>query len=403
MSFPIRLFLAAPNVSAQKGGEAIKALQIFEELQAVLGNVVQITHIRNQAELCKHPLSPQIDYLPDDWVDRVMFKSVVLRPFLTLWFSYRAVKRAEALATLSGGTQVVIHQTEPNSPVHPRWTSSKFLNVFGPINGNIYYPKSFRRFESSSAKLRRVLHFPIQYANRLFSRGIANADLVLVAGGERTIDSLSAAGVPRARIFETSDCGISDAIRRDPNPSVASKGRFIHFGRLVFHKGTALAIEAVAKAHDGVTLDIVGRGPELGRCKDLVKSLGIQERVRFLDWYEKREDLVASFVNYCGMILPSIEDANGIVVQESMAAGLVPICLNWGGPQLLVEDSVSGFLVSPEPLAEIVPALTRCLNRLAEEPNLAAEMSANASQRAKQWSWSLLVKQWTDMYMSLVA
>ncbi|MDP9090665.1 MAG: glycosyltransferase [Pseudomonadota bacterium] len=402
MSSTMRLFLAAPNVSAQKGGEAIKALQIFEELQAVLGDVIQITHIRNQAELSKHPLSPQIEYLPDDWVDRLMFKSVVFRPFLTLWFSYRAVKRAEVLAKLSGGTQIVIHQTEPNSPVHPRWTSRKFPNVFGPINGNIYYPKAFRQFESASAKLRRLFHFPLQYVNRMFSRGIANADLVLVAGGERTIDSLSAAGVSRAKIFETSDCGIPDAICRSDKPSVATKGRFIHFGRLVFHKGTALAIEAVAKAGSGVTLDIIGRGPELDRCKALVKSLEIEERVRFLDWYENREDLVASFENYCGMILPSIEDANGIVVQESMAAGLVPICLNWGGPQLLVEDSVSGFLVSPEPLVEIVPALAKCLKRLAEEPNLAAEMSANALQRAKQWSWSLLAKQWTAKYMSLV-
>jgi len=398
----IRLFLAAPNVSAQKGGEAIKALQIFEELQAVLGDVVQITHIRNQAELCKHPLSLRIDYLPDDWVDRLMFKSVVLRPFLTLWFSYRAVKRAEALAKLSGGSQVVIHQTEPNSPVAPRWTSNKFLNVFGPINGNIYYPKAFRKFESASAKLRRLLHFPIQYVNRLFLRGIANADLVLVAGGERTIDSLSAAGVRRTKIFETSDCGISDVLCQSAKPTVASSGRFIHFGRLVFHKGTALAIEAVAKASSGVTLDIVGRGAELNRCKALVTSLGLQDRVRFLDWYERREDLVASFVNYCGMILPSIEDANGIVVQESMAAGLVPICLNWGGPQLLIEDGVSGFLVNPEPLADIAPALASCLDRLAETPNLAAEMSANALRRATQWRWSSLVERWTAQYMSLV-
>lgn len=403
MGSSMRLFLAAPNVSAQKGGEAIKALQIFEELQASLGDVTQITHIRNQAELCKHPLSSRIDYLPDDWLDRLMFKSVVLRPLLTLWFSYRAVKRAEVLATVSSGNQVVIHQTEPNSPVAPRWTSSKFLNVFGPINGNIYYPKAFRQFESSSAKLRRLLHFPIQHLNRLFSRGIANADLVLAAGGERTIDSLSAAGVPRAKIFETSDCGIPDASCRSAKSSVATAGRFIHFGRLVFHKGTALAIEAVARAGAGVTLDIVGKGPELAHCKALVKSLGVEERVRFLDWYEKREDLVSSFGNYCGMILPSIEDANGIVVQESMAAGLVPICLNWGGPQLLIEDGVSGFLVKPESLNEIAPALASCLKRLAEEPNLAAEMSANASQRAKQWRWSLLVEQWTAKYMSLVA
>jgi glycosyltransferase involved in cell wall biosynthesis len=88
--------------------------------------------------------------------------------------------------------------------------------------------------------------------------------------------------------------------------------------------------------------------------------------------------------------------------QESMAAGLVPICLNWGGPQLLIEHAVSGFLVDPEPLDEIAPALARCMERLAEEPNLAAEMSNNACQQAQQWRWSSLVEQWTAQYASLV-
>jgi hypothetical protein len=50
----IRVFLVAPNISARTGGEAIKALQIFEELQ--IGDVVQITRIRNQAGLSKHSL-----------------------------------------------------------------------------------------------------------------------------------------------------------------------------------------------------------------------------------------------------------------------------------------------------------------------------------------------------------
>jgi glycosyltransferase involved in cell wall biosynthesis len=170
---------------------------------------------------------------------------------------------------------------------------------------------------------------------------------------------------------------------------------------LFFHKGTYLAIEAVAKADKAVTLDIVGRGPELPRCKTLVKELGIEDRVRFLDWYENRNDLVKSFQNYCGVILPSIEDANGIVVQEAMAVGLVPVCLDWGGPQLLIEDSVSGYLVQPNSVEEIPKNIADRLNQLATDSNLVTAMSAEARARAAQWRWSQLARVWITCYSTL--
>jgi glycosyltransferase involved in cell wall biosynthesis len=401
----IRLFLVAPNVSAQMGGEAIKALQIFEELNNLIGDITQITHARNRAELGRHRLAAKIQYLEDDWFDLFLWRSVGLRVFMNPWFSYRAVRRAEALAAIAKDDKhVIIHQTEPNSPVATRWTSSRFKNVFGPINGNIYYPRAFRQFESAGTTIRRLLHFPAQMLNRLFLRGMSNADLVLAAGGQRTVKSLRAAGVPLSRIYETLDCGIPSSLSDVAySPSQASIGRFIHFGRLVFHKGTYLAIEAVAKSRRTVTLDIVGRGPELSRCKGLAKDLGVDDRVRFLDWYENRDDLVASFQNYCGIILPSIEDANGIVVQEAMAVGLVPICLDWGGPQLLIDNGVSGYLVSPDRLDEITARIADCLNLLSEDLSLAIKMSANAKARASGWKWRQLACDWVRCYAALNA
>jgi glycosyltransferase involved in cell wall biosynthesis len=384
------------------GGEAIKALQIFEELHAALGDVVQITHARNRQELSAHALASSVRFLSDDWIDRLLWRSVIFQGLINVWFSYRAVGLAENMETSRADSSVVIiHQTEPNSPVAPRWTSSRFINIFGPINGNIYYPRDFRKFESISAKLRRILHFPLQYLNRLNPRGISNANLVLAAGGARTTRSLRAAGVPDSVICESLDCGIPDALlenQRIVQPGY--RGRFVQFGRLVFHKGTWLAIEAVARSNGKISLDIVGRGPELERCKALAKSLGIEDRVRFLDWYRSREELVASFGNYTGMILPSIEDANGIVVQEAMAAGLIPVCLNWGGPQLLIEHGVSGYLIEPEPLDRIATSIAECLVRLESDEELARTMSSNARARAARWGWTDLIRDWIDKYRS---
>ena len=243
---------------------------------------------------------------------------------------------------------------------------------------------------------------PLHFINRANRRGIVAADLVLAAGGERTIKSLRAGGVSGAKIIECLDCGTPDALFAGREAGAREQNsRFIHFGRLVFHKGTRLAIESIGKAGPKVTLDIVGRGPELDRCKELVESLGLTDRVLFIDWYERREDLFASFGNYCGMILPSIEDANGIAVQESMAVGLVPICLDWGGPQLLIEHGVSGFLIDPDVLNEIPNRIARRLDELAESPTLAARMSAAAIKRAQSWKWSSLSAQWIEIYRSI--
>lgn len=397
------VYLVAPNISTQMGGEAMKALQIFEELHAQLGDVIQITHARNEEELKTHRLRSRIEFLRDDLVDKIMWRSVIFRWLMVTRFSYRAVKHAERLAAASGRLHLaIIHQTEPNSPVAFRWTSSKTKNVFGPINGNIYYPKCFRKFERIPARIRRLLHNPAQYLNRHYRSGIRNADLILAAGGERTITSLLAAGVRRERILETLDCGLRDEfLNSELSKEPKSVGRFIHFGRLEFHKGTSLAIQAIAIAAPSVSLDIVGKGPELERCKSLASRLNLGERVRFLDWYESRDELIASLRNYQGMVLPSMEDANGMVVQEAMAAGLVPVCLDWGGPQLLIEHEVSGYLVRPEAPGQVVKDIAFVLERLHDEPILAKRMSANARVRAAQWRWSHIVRDWHDQYNSL--
>src|SRR5262249_28426081 len=155
---------------------------------------------------------------------------------------------------------------------------------------------------------------------------------------ERTRDSLLTAGGDASRMVDCVDCGVPEGLL--DRPRITHQGpnrRFVHFGRLVFHKGTAMIVRALACTKEAVRLAIVGRGPGLERCGALAAELKLGERVRFVDWYERHEDLIASFSNYRGMVLPSLEDANGIVVQEAMALGLPPICLDWGGPQLLIE------------------------------------------------------------------
>jgi len=393
------LILIAPNVSEQMGGEAIKALQSFQQLKLLHPETLQITHARNRAEIVRLQL-PDVHFVEDSVLARLLWKSVVLRSWIDVWFSLRAVRLAEQLAADRGrGRRVVIHQVEPNSPVVPRSLSKRHVNVFGPINGNIYYPPIFRDHESLSARLRRLTHLPLQRLNRLRPGGLKRADQILVAGGERSLVSLRAAGCPEKILQQTLDCGIQDGLL--DRPRITHEGvnlRFIHFGRLVFHKGTRLIIESLLKTSGRVCLDIVGRGPELEPCRMLVKQLGLEDRVRFLDWYASQSDLFKSFSDYRGVILPSIEDANGIVIQEAMAVGLPPVCLDWGGPALLIEHERTGFLIAPVSIEHITAGIAKCLDRLATDPQLAESMSQAARAAASDWRWSRLAADWLAGY-----
>jgi glycosyltransferase involved in cell wall biosynthesis len=204
-------------------------------------------------------------------------------------------------------------------------------------------------------------------------------------------------------MLESLDCGISDKLlARKRIKHLGRNLRFVHFGRIVFHKGTSLVISSLAKTQTPVCLDVIGRGPELENCRQLSRLLGLEKRVRFLDWFTSHDDLFDSLEEYRGLALPSIEDANGIVVQEAMALGLPVICLDWGGPQLLIEHGVSGYLIAPQDEAHIVERMAEYLDRLCNDGVLAESMSIAAREKACDWRWSKVTANWLDAYSKLI-
>jgi glycosyltransferase involved in cell wall biosynthesis len=401
----VTVILIAPNVSEQMGGEAMKALQIFQELKRIHPNTFQITHERNESEVCQRQKLENVLIVRDDPVAVFIWRSVILRWLIDFWFSQKAIGLAETYAKQKNldPRKVIVHQTEPNSPVLPRALAKGFINVFGPINGNIYYPEIFRIHESLNSRLRRIFHFPSQKINNLFFNGLRDADLIFVAGGDRTKVSILAGGAQEAKIVHTIDCGIKDEIlNRSRIKHIGQNHRFVHFGRLVFHKGTFLIIESLLKTKERILIDIVGKGPELERCQALAEELNVKDRVNFLGWYSTHSDLLDSLYSYRGLILPSIEDANGIVVQEGMALGLPPICLDWGGPQLLVQNGITGYLVEPISKDHITSCLAVHMDTLANDDQLAERMSVASRERAEQWRWSAIVMEWVQQYANLI-
>ena len=83
------VILVSPNVSEQMGGEAIKALQIYRELDRQGIEIHQITHDRVRDELSAKFPKMRVTYLKDDLLQKALWSSRVGRPFVRLVFQKR--------------------------------------------------------------------------------------------------------------------------------------------------------------------------------------------------------------------------------------------------------------------------------------------------------------------------
>jgi glycosyltransferase involved in cell wall biosynthesis len=395
------VILIAPNVSEQMGGEAIKSLQIYLELATRGISVHQITHSRVRNEMKQKYPEISISYIEDDWLQRLLWKSVVLRLFLNVVFFRRAAALAEVL--VKKYPNAVVHYTAPVSPVMPMYPIKGAPVVIGPINGNIHHPPAFRNRESWGDFFRRLCLVPGQLFHRTFFSGKQTADVLLVAGGERTHRSLRLAGCRESQFRDSLDSGIPSQLR--DKPLIMHEGRnrrFVHNGRLVPHKGTDLIIKSLTRTRNPVELDVIGRGPEKPRIERLTADLGLQDRVHFIEWFPDHSKLNEALRQYRGFIFPSLAEANGIVVQEAMMMGLPVVCADWGGPSLLVTPEC-GVLIEPTSEEALIAGLADAMDRLSDDSDLANRMAhaGRAIALERGFSWSDLIEHWISMYQEL--
>jgi glycosyltransferase involved in cell wall biosynthesis len=398
-----RVILVAPNLSERMGGEAIMSLQIYEELVRRGIDVHQVVHARVRDELARRHPDMAVSFVEDDPFTFFLIRHAPLRPLVNVYFMWRAAGIVRRLLREKPGA--VVHYTSPVSPALPIFTVPGARVVVGPLNGNIHYPPAFLDMEESSYKARRVLHTLVMRAQRLFFPGKRRADVVLVAGGERTSRAMRAAGCRPERLRDSLNTGIPN--RLGDLPRITHEGRnlrFVHNGRLVPHKGVDLILRALPRARLPVELDVIGRGPEREGLEALAKELGLEGRVRFLDWFEDHAELAQALRQYRAFVFPSLAEAHGIVVQEAMMYGLPVVCLDWGGPALLVTPE-SGITIEPRSREYVIDELAKAMDRLAEDGELAERMSIVGRERAlaEGFLWADLINSWLAIYREVLA
>jgi len=132
--------------------------------------------------------------------------------------------------------------------------------------------------------------------------------------------------------------------------------------RLVTFKGHRYLLDAVAAlTHSGanVLVLIAGDGELRTSLEEQVRRLGIGQSVRFLGFQENVRELYHAFDVYCQPSIERAEEAFPIAVLDAMATALPVVATRVGGIPSMVQNDITGFIVSPEETAGLEESLLR--------------------------------------------
>jgi glycosyltransferase involved in cell wall biosynthesis len=120
--------------------------------------------------------------------------------------------------------------------------------------------------------------------------------------------------------------------------------KLVHYGRIHMDKGTHLAIDVAKKA--GKDLIIAGIIQDQKYFDDLVKPHINDTSIKFIGPVNpvQRDALLKDA--YAVIHLNTIPERFGLVMAESMAAGVPLIAMDLGSCREVIEDKVTGFLVN---------------------------------------------------------
>ncbi len=173
--------------------------------------------------------------------------------------------------------------------------------------------------------------------------------------------------------------------------------RIIYVGRLIELKGVQLTLQALVQIGSiNYHFKIVGDGPYKKDLQDMVKELGIAEKVEFLGSRRDVPELLQAANVFIHM--PIWEEGFGISVIEAMASGLICICANNGAIPEIIDDNIDGYLVKKNNIIELAEKL-KMVALL--KPDDISRISENAVKKAEVFSIKNFASNLDDLVLKL--
>lgn len=332
-------------------------------------------------------------------------KLLRLHGYIWQWAAYRTARRLQEEIDFD----LVHHITWGTLRVPTLMGELAIPLIIGPVGGGERAPYRLRAGMSVHALFLDLVRDLSNFSTRLdplVQRGLRRAVRVYVTS-DQTHDLLpkSVQGKAEQHLAIGIDRDWLDSKPRQAQGRLerAEGGVFraLFVGRLVEWKGMHLGFSAFRQLrlkHPRARLTIVGRGPAEGRWRRLAARLGIASSVDWVPWRD-RAALIELYASHHVFLFPSLHDSGGFVVLEAMACGLPVICLDLGGPGLIVNEKC-GVVVSTARRSrrEVIDGLATALTQVCSDTELHHRLAVGARARAHDFDWSKVV---TNLYSSL--
>jgi starch synthase len=191
----------------------------------------------------------------------------------------------------------------------------------------------------------------------------------------------------------------------------------VFVGRVTRQKGIVHLLEAARHIEKNVRIVLCAGEPDTEDLKREVEALvkQIEAERGGLVWIQKmlpRPELIQVLSHASVFVCPSIYEPFGIVNLEAMACGAPVVASAVGGIPEVVDDGVTGYLVSFEPDGSpmggprdreaFARAFAARVNELCADPLLARRMGEAGRKRVERlFAWSSIARQTAQLYTRL--
>jgi glycosyltransferase involved in cell wall biosynthesis len=319
-----------------------------------------------------------------------------------------------------------IHSADPFDLVHHVTYSSLpapvFMQrlpvpfIFGPVAGGETMPLAFWPGGGVASLVYECLRAVWQATVRwdpIVQSAFHRAARILVATPETTqlvpsqyrqkVASMTTSGVKPSTAAASRNFLRVPEVHSDAESSTSCQ--IFMAGRLLHWKGFHLGVRAFARVacrYPGATLRIIGGGPQRIRLERLVVAEGLEDRVSFVPWLPFEEFL--QLVDESDLLLyPALHCSGPTVVLHAMAAAKPVVCVDRGGPAVMV-TAECGFKIPARTPDQVVGDLSNALARMLADASLRRQMGAAARQRAIDvYDWEKRVAEMYGLYKQVVA
>jgi glycosyltransferase involved in cell wall biosynthesis len=260
--------------------------------------------------------------------------------------------------------------------------------VWGPVAGGEQCPASlyatFPWLDRVKERL-RAASLTISRWDPLVRRTAARSSHVIAVTPDTEQALRGFAHVPTIEVAPAIGVQMPTGAPRQATSSTNGRARLLYVGRLLYWKGVHLALAAMPRTKDA-TLTVVGEGPFRSRLLELARHFRVEDRVQFTGNLP-RPRVMELYGDHDIFLFPSLHDSGGMSVLEAMAAGLPVVCLDAGGPSLLVTND-TGIRVPVSSPKQTVVELAQAVNRLLEDPEHRLRLGrAGLARAATVFSW----------------